>query len=209
MKEYILSLDQGTTSSRAVLFNAKGEKVASVQKEYPQIFPGNGWVEHDPMDILESQLSSAREVIAKAGITAEDVAAIGIANQRETTILWDKNTGKPVYNAIVWQCRRTSEDCARMESQGLQKFFKDKTGLLIDPYFSATKIKWILENVEGVRERAEKGEILFGTVDSTFTPLNGTGRYWDFWAYPAVCSLRSKNVRVTWAKLRRTFSEAG
>ncbi len=165
MKEYILSLDQGTTSSRAVLFNAKGEKVASVQKEYPQIFPGNGWVEHDPMDILESQLSSAREVIAKAGITAEDVAAIGIANQRETTILWDKNTGKPVYNAIVWQCRRTSEDCARMESQGLQKFFKDKTGLLIDPYFSATKIKWILENVEGVRERAEKGEILFGTVD--------------------------------------------
>ena len=135
MKEYILSLDQGTTSSRAVLFNAKGEKVASVQKEYPQIFPGNGWVEHDPMDILESQLSSAREVIAKAGITAEDVAAIGIANQRETTILWDKNTGKPVYNAIVWQCRRTSEDCARMESQGLQKFFKDKTGLLIDPYF--------------------------------------------------------------------------
>ena len=165
MKEYILSLDQGTTSSRAVLFNAKGEKVASVQKEYPQIFPGNGWVEHDPMDILESQLSSAREVIAKAGITAEDVSAIGIANQRETTILWDKNTGKPVYNAIVWQCRRTSEDCARMESQGLQKFFKDKTGLLIDPYFSATKIKWILENVEGVRERAEKGEILFGTVD--------------------------------------------
>jgi hypothetical protein len=125
MKEYILSLDQGTTSSRAVLFNAKGEKVASVQKEYPQIFPGNGWVEHDPMDILESQLSSAREVIAKAGITAEDVAAIGIANQRETTILWDKNTGKPVYNAIVWQCRRTSEDCARMESQGLQKFFKE------------------------------------------------------------------------------------
>ena len=165
MKEYILSLDQGTTSSRAVLFNAKGEKVASVQKEYPQIFPGNGWVEHDPMDILESQLSSAREVIAKAGITAEDVAAIGIANQRETTILWDKNTGKPVYNAIVWQCRRTSDDCARMESQGLQKFFKDKTGLLIDPYFSATKIKWILENVEGVRESAEKGEILFGTVD--------------------------------------------
>ena len=165
MKEYILSLDQGTTSSRAVLFNAKGEKVESVQKEYPQIFPGNGWVEHDPMDILESQLSSAREVIAKAGITAEDVAAIGIANQRETTILWDKNTGKPVYNAIVWQCRRTSEGCARMESQGLQKFFKDKTGLLIDPYFSATKIKWILENVEGVRERAEKGEILFGTVD--------------------------------------------
>ena len=216
MKEYILSLDQGTTSSRAVLFNAKGEKVASIQKEYPQIFPGNGWVEHDPMDILESQLSSAREVIAKAGITAEDVAAIGIANQRETTILWDKNTGKPVYNAIVWQCRRTSEDCARMESQGLQKFFKDKTGLLIDPYFSATKIKWILENVEGVRERAEKGEILFGTTPmlpglcfSTFTPLNGTERYWDFWAYPAVCSLRSKNVRVTWGKLRRTFSEAG
>lgn len=130
MKEYILSLDQGTTSSRAVLFNAKGEKVASVQKEYPQIFPGNGWVEHDPMDILESQLSSAREVIAKAGITAEDVAAIGIANQRETTILWDKNTGKPVYNAIVWQCRRTSEDCARMESQGLQKFSRTRRDFL-------------------------------------------------------------------------------
>ena len=174
MKEYILSLDQGTTSSRAVLFNAKGEKVASVQKEYPQIFPGNGWVEHDPMDILESQLSSAREVIEKAGITAEDVAAIGIANQRETTILWDKNTGKPVYNAIVWQCRRTSEDCARMESQGLQKFFKDKTGLLIDPYFSATKIKWILDNVPGARALAEADQLLFGTVE-TWLIWNLTG----------------------------------
>ncbi|WP_295211864.1 glycerol kinase GlpK [Ruminococcus sp.] len=165
-QKYILSLDQGTTSSRAVLFSQSGEKLFSVQKEYPQIFPGNGWVEHDPMDILNSQLDSAKEVIAQANITIEDIAAIGIANQRETTILWDKNTGKPVYNAIVWQCRRTSEDCARMEEQGLQKFFKDKTGLLIDPYFSATKIKWILDNVEGVRERAENGEILFGTVDS-------------------------------------------
>ena len=165
MKEYILSLDQGTTSSRAVLLTQRVKRLRAYRKNIRRYSPANGWVEHDPMDILESQLSSAREVIAKAGITAEDVAAIGIANQRETTILWDKNTGKPVYNAIVWQCRRTSEDCARMESQGLQKFFKDKTGLLIDPYFSATKIKWILENVEGVRERAEKGEILFGTVE--------------------------------------------
>lgn len=165
MKKYILSLDQGTTSSRAILFDRNGEKVSTVQKEYPQIFPGNGWVEHDPADILESQLQSAREAIAAVGASAEDIAAVGIANQRETTILWDKTTGKPVYNAIVWQCRRTSEDCARMERQGLTKFFKDKTGLLIDPYFSATKIKWIFDNVSGVRERAERGEILFGTVD--------------------------------------------
>ena len=120
METYIAALDQGTTSSRAILFNRAGEIVSRAQHPFRQIYPQPGWVEHDPMDILESQLSSAREVIAKAGITAEDVAAIGIANQRETTILWDKNTGKPVYNAIVWQCRRTSEDCARMESQGLQ-----------------------------------------------------------------------------------------
>ena len=166
MKEYILSLDQGTTSSRAVLFNAKGEKVASVQKEYPQIFPGNGWVEHDPMDILESQLSSAREVIAKAGITAEDVAAIGIANQRETTIIWDRETGFPVYNAIVWQDRRTADYCEELKTKGYASLIQQKTGLVIDAYFSATKIRWILDHVKGVRERAERGELCFGTVDS-------------------------------------------
>lgn len=164
-KKYIMSLDQGTTSSRAVIFDRKGRKVSAVSKEFPQIFPEGAFVEHDPMDILTSQLDSAKEAITAAGISPEDIAAIGIANQRETTIIWDKQTGKPVYNAIVWQCRRTADICARFENQGLTKFFKAKTGLIIDPYFSATKIKWILDNVEGVRERAQRGELLFGTVD--------------------------------------------
>ncbi|MBR1422942.1 MAG: glycerol kinase GlpK [Ruminococcus sp.] len=164
-KKYIMSLDQGTTSSRAVIFDRKGKKLSAVSKEFPQIFPEGAFVEHDPMDILSSQLGSAKEAIEAAGISPEEIAAIGIANQRETTIIWDKQTGKPVYNAIVWQCRRTADICARFESQGLTKFFKDKTGLIIDPYFSATKIKWILDNVDGVRERAQLGELLFGTVD--------------------------------------------
>lgn len=164
-RKYILALDQGTTSSRAVIFDHKANKIAVAQKEFRQIFPKGAYVEHDPMDILSSQLESAKDAIKQASITPEEISAIGIANQRETTIIWDKATGKPVYNAIVWQCRRTADICARLEDQGLSKFFKDKTGLLIDPYFSATKIKWILDNVEGVRERAKKGELLFGTVD--------------------------------------------
>ena len=166
MKQYILSLDQGTTSSRAVLFEKSGKIAGVCQIEYTQIYPGNGWVEHDAEEIFSSQLDAARGVLEKCGVKAEDIAAIGITNQRETTILWDKNTGKPVCNAIVWQCRRTADICEGYKAQGLEKFFKDKTGLLIDPYFSATKIKWILQNVEGIRERAEKGDILFGTVDS-------------------------------------------
>lgn len=166
MKKYILSLDQGTTSSRAVLFDKTGSKLCSAQQEYPQIFPESGWVEHDPMDILNSQINSAKECIEKSGVDVSEIAAVGIANQRETVIMWEKSTGKPVCNAIVWQCRRTAETCAKLEEQGLKKFFRSKTGLLIDPYFSATKIKWILDNVQGVREKAERGEILFGTVDA-------------------------------------------
>lgn len=165
MKKYILALDQGTTSSRAVLFEKSGRIAGVSQYEYTQIYPGNGWVEHDANEIFSSQLRAAKDVIKKCGASAEDIAAIGITNQRETTIMWDKNTGEPVCNAIVWQCRRTADICEGYKAQGLEKFFRDKTGLLIDPYFSATKIKWILNNVTGVRERAEKGDILFGTVD--------------------------------------------
>lgn len=177
MKKYILSLDQGTTSSRAVLFDKDGRKVFAAQYEFPQIFPKAGWVEHDPKDILDSQLRAVRDCIEQLSVMGEDpseIAAIGVTNQRETVIIWDKQTGEPVCNAIVWQCRRTAETCARLEEQGLGKFFRSKTGLLIDPYFSATKIKWILENVEGVRERAERGELLFGTVD-TWLIWNLTG----------------------------------
>lgn len=165
MEKFILALDQGTTSSRSVLFDRSGALRAVCQQEYPQIFTPQGWVEHDPMDILDSQLSTAKRLLEENGIAPAQIAAIGITNQRETTVLWDKTTGKPVYNAIVWQCRRTADICEGYKAQGLEKFFHDKTGLLIDPYFSATKIKWILDNVDGVRERAERGEILFGTVD--------------------------------------------
>lgn len=165
-QKYILSLDQGTTSSRALLFNRKGETIGCEQMEFKQIFSEDGWVEHDPSEILETQLHVCRNVIRKTGINPEQIAAAGITNQRETTVMWNKNTGKPVYNAIVWQCRRTSQICEDYINQGLEKFFLDKTGLLIDPYFSATKIKWILDNVDGVREQAQNGEILFGTIDS-------------------------------------------
>ncbi|MBR4622115.1 MAG: glycerol kinase GlpK [Ruminococcus sp.] len=165
MKKYILALDQGTTSSRAVLFEKSGKAAGVSQLEYTQIFPGSGWVEHDANEIYSSQLEAARNVLEKCKADASEIAAIGITNQRETTIMWDKNTGEPVCNAIVWQCRRTAGICEAYKEQELEKFFRDKTGLLIDPYFSATKIKWILQNVPGVRERAERGEILFGTVD--------------------------------------------
>lgn len=166
MKKYILSLDQGTTSSRAMLFDHDQNIVAKAQKEFTQIFPKEGWVEHDPMEIYSSQYSVMVEAIAKSGIDPSEIASIGITNQRETTILWDKHTGKPVYNAIVWQCRRTADICDQLKQQGLQDYIKKSTGLVVDAYFSGTKIKWILDNVSGVREKAEKGDILFGTVDS-------------------------------------------
>ena len=165
-KNYIIALDQGTTSSRAILFNKNGEIVNTAQKEFKQIYPKSGWVEHDPMEIWGTQSGVMREVIETTGIRPEEIAAIGITNQRETTIVWDKNTGKPVYNAIVWQCRRTSDICDGLKEKGLEEEIKKKTGLLIDAYFSATKIKWILDNVEGAREKADRGELLFGTVDT-------------------------------------------
>lgn len=164
--QYILALDQGTTSSRAILFDKKGQIKADAQKEFEQIFPKAGWVEHDPMGIWTSQASVATEVLAKINLKAHQVAAIGITNQRETTILWDRNTGEPVYNAIVWQDRRTSGFCNQLKENGHSEMVNDKTGLIIDAYFSGTKINWILEHVQGAREKAEKGELCFGTVDS-------------------------------------------
>lgn len=165
-KKYVMALDQGTTSSRAILFNKKGEIVKIAQKEFNQIYPKVGWVEHDPMEIWGSQSGVMREVIETAGIRPEEIASIGITNQRETTIVWSRYTGKPIYNAIVWQCRRTSEICDELKHKGLEESIKEKTGLLIDAYFSATKVKWILDNVEGAREKAEQGELLFGTIDT-------------------------------------------
>lgn len=161
-----MALDAGTTSNRAILFNHDGKIVSVAQREFTQIYPKPGWVEHDANEIWSTMLGVAVETMAKAGITAEDVAGIGITNQRETTIVWDKQTGEPVYNAIVWQCRRTAEYCDSLKAKGLEDTIRSKTGLVIDAYFSATKLRWILENVEGVRERAERGELLFGTVDT-------------------------------------------
>jgi glycerol kinase len=165
-KKYVVALDQGTTSSRAIIFDHDVNIVAVSQREFSQIYPQAGWVEHDPMEIWASQSSTLIEVIARSGIHADEIASIGITNQRETTVIWDKVTGKPVYNAIVWQCRRSSEICEELKSQGLEKYVRDTTGLLLDPYFSGTKIKWILDNVPGVRVRAEKGDLLFGTIDT-------------------------------------------
>lgn len=166
MQEYILSFDAGTTSSRAIIFDKNGEVVKIAQKEFKQIYPKPGWVEHDPMEIWGSQSGVAREVLEVAGIRPEQIAAIGITNQRETTIVWDKNTGKPVYNAIVWQCRRTAKYCDNLKEKGWTEKIREKTGLVIDAYFSGTKIAWILDNVEGAREKAERGELIFGTVDT-------------------------------------------
>ncbi|MBP3233948.1 MAG: glycerol kinase GlpK [Eubacterium sp.] len=166
MAKYIMALDAGTTSNRAILFDHSGHIVSVAQREFTQIYPKPGWVEHDANEIWSTMLGVAVETIAKAGISAEDVAGIGITNQRETTIVWDKETGEPVYNAIVWQCRRTSEYCDQLKEKGLGEVIRSKTGLVIDAYFSATKLRWILEEVPGVRERAEKGELLFGTVDT-------------------------------------------
>lgn len=165
MKQYIAAFDQGTTSSRTIIFDQKGNIVAKSMKEFRQIYPKPGWVEHDPRDIVASQLSSYREALALAGITADEIAAVGIANQRETAIVWDRFTGKPVYNAVVWQCRRTSEMCEKLKPR-YAKYVYERTGLNIDAYFSASKIRWILDNVPFARKRAEKGDLLFGTVDT-------------------------------------------
>lgn len=172
--KYILSLDQGTTSSRSILFNQHGQAVFTVQKEFKQFYPHQGWVEHDPMEIWQTQLETAREVIEKNGVSSEDISAIGITNQRETTILWDKRNGRPLYNGIVWQCRRTAAFCDELKKKGYTDLFREKTGLLLDAYFSATKIKWILENVSGAKELAAKGNLLFGTID-TWLIWNLTG----------------------------------
>ena len=166
-KKYILALDQGTTSSRAIIFNKKGEIVAKAQNEFTQHYPENGWVEHDPMEILFSQISAILTVLRKEAVDPKEIAAIGITNQRETTVVWEKETGRPIYNAIVWQCRRTAPLVDELLSQpGMAEYIKENTGLVPDAYFSATKIKWILDHVPGARERAQAGEILFGTVDS-------------------------------------------
>lgn len=166
MAKYILALDQGTTSSRAILFDKKGAIAGVSQKEFTQYFPKAGWVEHDPMEIWSSQLEVAQDVLKKNGVSAKDIAAIGITNQRETTVVWDRKTGKPIYNAIVWQDRRTASICDKLKADGYEKDIRNRTGLVVDAYFSGTKVKWILDNVKGARKQAEKGELAFGTVDT-------------------------------------------
>jgi glycerol kinase len=166
MAKYILALDQGTTSSRAIVFGNDGKIVSVAQKEFTQIYPKAGWVEHDPMEIWGTQSGVAREAMDKIGIGADDIAAIGITNQRETTVVWERSTGKPIYNAIVWQCRRTAPICDDLKAKGLAEAIRNKTGLVVDAYFSGTKVKWILDNVEGARERAKNGELCFGNIDT-------------------------------------------
>lgn len=180
MKKYVLALDQGTTSSRTIVFNKKGEIVSKAQFEFEQIYPKTGWVEHNPYEILDSQLKSLSAALTLGKIKPEEIAAIGITNQRETTILWDKDTGKPAYNAIVWQCRRTAPICEKLKAEGLDEYVKEHTGLLIDAYFSATKIKWILDNVPEARTLAAEGKLLFGTVET-----------WLIW------NLTNKQVHIT------------
>ena len=166
MTKFILALDQGTTSSRSILFDRGGNPVAQVSREFRQIYPKPGWVEHDPLEIWESQLYTAKEVIKKASISPEQIEAVGITNQRETTVVWERNSGRPVYNAIVWQCRRTADICDDLKRKGMEPLFRQSTGLVIDAYFSGTKVKWILDNVPGARKRAIHGELCFGTIDS-------------------------------------------
>lgn len=166
MPKYIMALDAGTTSNRCIIFNQSGSIVGSAQKEFSQFYPRPGWVEHDPSEIWATQLGVAIEAMTITGIKASEIAAIGIANQRETTIVWDKKTGEPIHRAIVWQCRRTANDCDKLKEKGLSEIFRKKTGLVLDAYFSATKLKWILDNVTNARERAEQGDLLFGTVDT-------------------------------------------
>lgn len=166
MNKYVIALDQGTTSSRCIIYDKQGDIVSLAQQEFEQIYPEQGWVEHDAGEIWSSQVSVAVEALLRAGLTYKNIDAIGITNQRETTVVWDKNTGEPIYNAIVWQCRRTADYCDELKAKGLEPLIKAKTGLIIDPYFSATKLRWILENVEGARKRAENGELLFGTIET-------------------------------------------
>ena len=166
MEKYILALDQGTTSSRAIVFDKKGSIVSVAQKEFTQYFPNPGWVEHDPNEIWSTQAGVAAEAIAKKGLNVENVAAIGITNQRETVVVWDRKTGKPVYNAIVWQDKRTAQYCDELKDLGKSDLIREKTGLVIDSYFSATKVKWILDNVEGARKKAEAGDLILGTIDT-------------------------------------------
>lgn len=165
-KKYIMAIDQGTTSTKALIFDKQGQVVDKAQQEFNQIYPKAGWVEHNPEEIWISTVNVIGSILKDGEIAPEEIAAIGITNQRETTVVWDKETGEPIYNGIVWQCRRSTEICHRLKAEGLESKFKDKTGLVLDPYFSGTKIKWILDNVSGARERAEKGELLFGTIDT-------------------------------------------
>ncbi|MBE6553323.1 MAG: glycerol kinase GlpK [Ruminococcaceae bacterium] len=166
MKEYLLALDQGTTSSRCIIFDRQGKILSKVQREFAQIFPRDGWVEHDATEIWASQMGVAVEAMLALGATAEDIAAIGITNQRETVVVWERDTGRPICNAIVWQCRRTAAECDALKTSGVEPMIRERTGLLIDPYFSATKLCWILDHVDGARARAERGELLFGTIDT-------------------------------------------
>ncbi len=165
MPDFILAIDQGTTSTRAIIFDKSRKNIGSAQKEFAQIFPASGWVEHDPEEIWKTVLTTVKGAIRKAGIEASQIAAMGITNQRETVVVWDRDTGTPIHNAIVWQDRRTSAMCAKLKKQGLEPLFTKKTGLLLDPYFSGTKLSWLLDKVPGARKRAEKGELLFGTID--------------------------------------------
>ena len=176
MNDYILALDQGTTSSRAILFDRNGSVVKKAQHAFRQIYPRPGWVEHDPMDILKTQLDAARDVLRAGNVKPGQIAAVGVTNQRETAVVWERDTGKPVCNAIVWQCRRSADICGRLRAQGLAQIISDKTGLVPDAYFSATKLMWLFENIPGLKARAEKGELLFGTVDS-FLIRRLTGRH--------------------------------
>ncbi len=166
MKKYIMALDQGTTSSRSIIFDKNGNIVSVVQREFPQIFPKEGWVEHNPMAIWSTQIAACTEALMQIGGSWDEIYGIGITNQRETVVVWDRETGAPIYNAIVWQCRRTADYCGDLKEKGLEKLIRSKTGLLLDPYFSASKVAWILDNVEGARERAERGELCFGTIDT-------------------------------------------
>ncbi|RZI64633.1 MAG: glycerol kinase, partial [Pseudomonas sp.] len=165
-KNYIIALDQGTTSSRAIIFDRDANVVSSAQSEFVQHYPQPGWVEHDPMEIFATQTACMTKVLAQANLHHNQIAAIGITNQRETTVVWEKDTGRPIYNAVVWQCRRSTEICQQLKRDGLEDYIRDTTGLVIDPYFSGSKLKWILDHVEGSRKRARRGELLFGTVDS-------------------------------------------
>lgn len=166
MKKYVLTLDQGTTSSRAIIYDQESNIISVAQQEFTQYYPDQGWVEHDAKEIWSSQLKVAKEAMETAGLTFENIETIGITNQRETTVVWDKNTGEPIFNAIVWQCRRTSDYCDTLIEAGLGETIKSKTGLIIDPYFSGTKVRWILENIDGAREKAEAGDLIFGTIDT-------------------------------------------